>query len=72
MKYIYLFTFLLSFKLTSATVKYSSSYVDVVNQKINKNYSITIEGNQIISIDDISTRENISFVMKDGKVVLVD
>jgi hypothetical protein len=51
MKYIYLFTFLLSFNLSSATVIYSSSYVDVVNQKINKNYSITIEGNQIISID---------------------
>ena len=51
MKYIYLFTFLLSFNISSATVIYSSSYVDVVNQKINKNYSITIEGNQIISID---------------------
>ncbi|MDA1037934.1 MAG: amidohydrolase family protein, partial [Proteobacteria bacterium] len=51
MKYIYLITILLSFNLSSATVIYSSSYVDVVNQNINKNYSITIEDNQITSIN---------------------
>ena len=51
MKYIYLITFLLSFNLSSNIVIYASSYIDVNKKQINNNYSITVAGDRIISID---------------------
>jgi imidazolonepropionase-like amidohydrolase len=51
MKYIYLITFLVSFNLSSNIVIYTSSYIDVNKKQINKNYSITVAGDRIISID---------------------
>ncbi|MEL1231994.1 MAG: amidohydrolase family protein, partial [Candidatus Neomarinimicrobiota bacterium] len=51
MKYIYLFTLLISFSASTNTIIYTSSYIDVINQKVLKNYSITIEENKIVSID---------------------
>ena len=51
MKYIYLITFLVSFNLSSNSVIYTSSYIDVNKKQINNNYSITVAGDRIISID---------------------
>jgi len=51
MKYIYLVTFLVSFNLSSNIVIYTSSYIDVNKKQINNNYSITVAGDRIISID---------------------
>jgi len=51
MKYIYLITFLVSFNLSSNIVIYTSSYIDVNKKQINNNYSITVAGDRIISID---------------------
>ena len=51
MKYIYLFTLLISFSASTNTIIYTSSYIDVINQKVLKDYSITIEENKIVSID---------------------
>jgi len=51
MKYIYLFTLLISFSASTNTIIYTSSYIDVINQKVLKDYSITIEKNKIVSID---------------------
>ena len=51
MKYIYLFTLLISFNVSTATIIYTSSYIDVINQKVLKDYSLTIEENKIVSID---------------------
>ena len=51
MKYIYLITFLVSFNLSSNIVIYTSSYIDVNKKQINNNYSITVSGDRIISID---------------------
>ena len=51
MKYIYLITFLVSFDLSSNIVIYTSSYIDVNKKQINNNYSITVAGDRIISID---------------------
>ena len=61
MKYIYLITFLVSFNLSSNIVIYTSSYIDVNKKRINNNYSITVAGDRIISIDkgfiDVSDNE---------------
>jgi len=51
MKYIYLITCLVSFNLSSNIVIYTSSYIDVNKKQINNNYSITVAGDRIISID---------------------
>ena len=51
MKYIYLLTLIISFNVSTATVIYTSSYIDVINQKVLKDYSISVEGNKIVSID---------------------
>ena len=51
MKYIYLLTLIISFNASTKTIIYTSSYIDVINQKLLKDYSISIEGNKIVSID---------------------
>ena len=51
MKYIYLITLIISFNVSTKTIIYTSSYIDVINQKVLKDYSISIEGNKIVSID---------------------
>ena len=52
MKYIYLLTLIISFNVSTKTIIYTSSYIDVINQKVLKDYSISIEGNKIVSIDE--------------------
>lgn len=51
MKLIYNLFFLAPFFLSSSTIIYSSTYIDVVNGKIINNSSITIENNIVTSID---------------------
>ena len=51
MKYIYLLTLIISSNVSAATIIYTSSYIDVINQKVLKDYSISVEGNKIVSID---------------------
>ena len=65
MKYIYLFTCLISLNISSATVIYTSAYVDVIAKEIKKNYSLTIEGNKIVSIDQ-------GFIKLDSNDLLID
>ena len=48
-----LFTLLISFSASTNTIIYTSSYIDVINQKVLKDYSITIEKNKIVSIDKV-------------------
>ena len=50
MKYLYIILFISS-NLLSSTVIYTSSYIDVINESVKENYSITIEKNLITSID---------------------
>ena len=50
MKYLYIILFISS-NLLSSTVIYTSSYIDVINESVKENYSITIEKNLIKSID---------------------
>ena len=65
MKYIYLFTCLISLNISSAIVIYTSAYVDVIAKEIKKNYSLTIEGNKIVSIDQ-------GFIKLDSNDFLID
>jgi len=51
MKYIYLLTLIISSNVSAATIIYTSSYIDVINQKVLKDYSISVEGNKIVSIN---------------------
>ena len=51
MKIVYNLLLLISLPLLSKTVIYTSSYIDVENSSVNKNYSITIENKLITSID---------------------
>ena len=50
MKFLYIFLFVSS-NLLASTVIYTSSYIDVINEVVRENYSITIEKNIITSID---------------------
>ena len=50
MKYLYIL-FFISSNLLASTVIYTSSYIDVINESVKENYSITIEKNLITSID---------------------
>jgi imidazolonepropionase-like amidohydrolase len=50
MKYLYIILFV-STNLISSTVIYTSSYIDVINESVKENYSITIEKNLITAID---------------------
>jgi imidazolonepropionase-like amidohydrolase len=50
MKFLYIFLFVSS-NLLSSTVIYTSSYIDVINESVKENYSITIKKNIITSID---------------------
>ena len=50
MKYLYIL-FFISSNLLASTVIYTSSYIDVINESVKKDYSITIEKNLITSID---------------------
>jgi imidazolonepropionase-like amidohydrolase len=50
MKFLYIFLFV-STNLLASTVIYTSSYIDVINEVVRENYSITIEKNIITSID---------------------
>ena len=51
MKYIYFFLLFLSSTIHSATIIYTDSYIDVINNQVKKNFSITIEKDIITSID---------------------
>jgi len=50
MKYLYIL-FFISSNLLASTVIYTSSYIDVINESVKENYSITIEKNLITAID---------------------
>ena len=51
MKYLYSLFFLLSLPLSASTIIYTSNYIDVLNLKVIKNSSITIDQGLIVSID---------------------
>ena len=51
MKYIYFILLFLSSTVYSATIIYTDSYIDVINNQVKKNFSITIEKDIITSID---------------------
>ena len=50
MKYLYIL-FFISSNLLASTVIYTSSYIDVINESVKEDYSITIEKNLITAID---------------------
>jgi imidazolonepropionase-like amidohydrolase len=50
MKYLYIL-FFISSNLLASTVIYTSSYIDVINESVKENYSITIEKNLITAIE---------------------
>ncbi len=50
MKYLYIL-FFISSNLLASTIIYTSSYIDVINESVNEDYSITIEKNLITAID---------------------
>ena len=50
MKYIY-FLLLVSSTINSATIIYTDSFIDVINNKVKKNFSIKIDNDIITSID---------------------
>ena len=50
MKYLYIL-FFISSNLLASTIIYTSSYIDVINESVKENYSITIEKNLITAID---------------------
>ena len=64
MKFIYNLLLLVTLPVLSKTIIYTSSYIDVVNSKLNTDYSITIEDRLITSIDKgfISLPENFSLI----------
>lgn len=51
MKYFYIYLLSVSLNIFSATIIYTSSYIDVNTGSIKNNYSITIDKNNIKSID---------------------
>ena len=51
MKYIYFFLLFLSSTIHSATIIYTDSYIDVINNQVKSNFSITIEKDIISAID---------------------
>jgi len=51
MKYLYSLLLLSSFSLSASSIIYTSEYIDVLNEKVIKNSSITIDEGLIISID---------------------
>ena len=54
MKYIYFFLLFLSSTIHSATIIYTDSYIDVINNQVKSNFSITIEKDIItLSIKDL-------------------
>ena len=50
MKYLYIL-FFISSNLLASTIIYTSSYIDVINESVKEDYSITIEKNLITAID---------------------
>ena len=50
MKYLYIL-FFISSNLLASTIIYTSSYIDVINESVTEDYSITIEKNLITAID---------------------
>lgn len=50
MKYLYIL-FFISSNLLASTIIYTSSYIDVINESVKEDYSITIENNLITAID---------------------
>ena len=65
MKYIYFFLLFLSSTIHSATIIYTDSYIDVINNQVKSNFSITIEKDIISSIDK-------GFINIDNEDTLVD
>ena len=52
MKFLYILLATFSLSVTSSTVIYSSSYIDVINLTEIKERSIVIDDNKIIAIED--------------------
>ena len=65
MKYIYSLLFLLSLPMHSSNIIYISSYIDVLNNKVIKNSSITITNGLISSIDP-------GYIKVDTSNILID
>ena len=72
MKYIYNFVLLLSLPLTASSVIYTSSYIDVINDNVIKNSSITIDNGIITSIDSgyIKIKQTDTLIDLRGKTLM--
>ena len=72
MKYIYNLVLLLTLPLTASSIIYTSSYIDVINEKVLKNSSITIDNGIITSIDSgyIKVKQTDTLIDLRGKTLM--